>query len=200
MSIEKITALGSSSQDGDLNPFDISRLRLPQDFNAISNVKKLLTTVPVHKPDPQSFFQVHPEESWRLQTYVIEQREDRETYLVDPTLWSELSGEMKPKVLFTTINRQGVVCIWPILLPGPDGRLDTWNSSALIAAQEGMKSWIRLKSNRWLGAYEIFTAEASLPDPIWPETRFEALIEIAFKDRIITDLNHSVLRKLRGEI
>ena len=61
-----------------------------------------------------------------------------------------------------------------------------------------MKSWVRVKSNMGLGAYEIFEAEGSIPDPIWPELSFDAILRIAFKDRMIRSLDHPVVKRLRG--
>jgi hypothetical protein len=114
--------------------FDPSRLRLSQNFSESVGVKKALLTVPVRKPGRQDFVRTHPDDSFRLETAVIELKEDRETYLIDPELWHELPGEIVPKVLFTTINRQGVLSLWPIRLPREDGRHDEWNRSALEAA------------------------------------------------------------------
>ena len=61
-----------------------------------------------------------------------------------------------------------------------------------------MKSWVRVKSNMDLGAYEIFEAAGSIPDPIWPDLSFDAILRIAFKDRVIRDLDHPVVKRLRG--
>ena len=69
------------------DPFDPSRLRLSQDFVAAAGVKKLLTTIPVRKPSKEWFIQTHADQTYRLQTCVIELKEDSETYLVDPSLW-----------------------------------------------------------------------------------------------------------------
>jgi len=182
------------------DPFDLERLRISQDFESMAGVKKALLTVPVRKPDRQWFVRVHPDELWRLETAVIEIKEDRETYLVDPSMWSELAGEIVPKVLFTTINRQGVVFLWPVRLPGVDGRLDEWNRSALEAAQMATKAWVSVRANRSLGAYEVFMASGDFPDPLWPDIGFKRLLEIAFKDRFIQTPDHPVIRKLRGEI
>src|SRR5215470_9799322 len=76
-----------------LDPFDPASLRLSQDFSAQLGVKKVLTTVPVRKPDKAWFVRVHPSEDYRLQTAVVELKEERETYLVAPALWTELAGE-----------------------------------------------------------------------------------------------------------
>src|SRR5262245_5229475 len=73
------------------DPFNPARLRLSQDFSGAVPVQKLLTTVPVRRPDRQTFFRVHPAETHRLATVVIQSKEDNETYLVDRELWSQLT-------------------------------------------------------------------------------------------------------------
>src|SRR5262249_52749602 len=108
------------------DPFDPASLRLSQGFAASIGVKKALLAVPVRKPDKSWFVRVHPQEEYRLQTAVIELKEDRETFLVDRSLWQELATEatFSPRALFTAVNRQGVLFLWPIRLPGADGKID----------------------------------------------------------------------------
>ena len=183
------------------DPFDVEALRLSQDFEKDLGVNKALLTVPVRKPDKTWFVRVHPDEEYRLQTAVLELKEERETYLIAPNLWSELSTEatFTPKVLFTAVNRQGVLFLWSIRLPGSDGRRDDWNASALEGATMGMKGWVRVTANMSLGAYEVCEATGHIPEPTWPDESFQALIKIAFKDRLINELDHPVLKRLRGE-
>jgi hypothetical protein len=184
------------------NPFDPASLRLSQDFTADLGVKKALITVPVRKPDKAWFIRVHPGEDYRLQTYVIELKEERETYLVAKPLWRELASEstFSPRVIYTAINRQGVLFLYPIRLPGPDGKLDDWSRSALEAAQRAQTNWVRVAANMSLGAYDVFEATAEIPEPQWPEQSFEELLKVGFKDRLIESLEHPVIRKLRGEV
>jgi hypothetical protein len=179
------------------DPYDLEKLRLTQDFASMVGVKKRLVTVPVRKPHRQSFVRVHPDPAYRLQTAVLEMKEDRETYLVSPSLWSELPGEITPKELFTAIDRQGNVFLWPVRLPSIDGRIDEWSRSALEAAQIAMKNWVRVASNLGLGAYEVYESTADIPDPEWPEYCFRDLLEIAFKDRYIQTPDNPILRRLR---
>lgn len=182
------------------DPFaDLSKLRISQDFAAGIGVKKALITVPVRKPDRQWFVRVHPEEDFRLQTAVLELRDEREAYLVARELWADLSGEVVPKVLFTAINRQGVVFLWGIRLPGDDGRLDEWNRSALEAAEKAQSRWVRIASNQSLRAYEVWEASTDLPEPEWPDQPLQELLRIGFRDRFIDSLDHPVLKRLRGE-
>jgi len=183
----------------DVSMFDLTKLRLSQDFASMVGVKKALITVPVRKPNRQEFVQVRPGDDWRLETAVLELKEDRETYLVEPSLWSELPGEIVPKVLMTAVSRQGVVFLWPIRLPGEDGRQDEWNRSALEAAKIASDRWVRVAANMSLGAYEVFEATGDLPEPCWPEADFAKLLKVAFRDHFIQSIDHPVIRKLRGE-
>jgi hypothetical protein len=189
-------------QNSQLDPFDPASLRLSQDFSAQLGVKKVLTTVPVRKPDKAWFVRVHPFEDYRLETAVIELKEERETYLVAKPLWPELAGEstFSPRIIYTAVNRQGVVFLWPIRLPGPDGKLDDWNQSALEAAQRAQAHWVRVQANMALGAYEVYEATAPLPEPKFPEVPLMELLKIGFKGRFIDNLDHPVLKKLRGEV
>jgi len=180
------------------DPFDLNSLRLRQDFGAMVGVKKALTTIPVRRPDRQWFVRVHPDVEYRLETAVLELKEDGETYLVAPHLWSELPGEIAPKVLLTAITRQGNVFLWPIRMPDELGKLDEWNRSALEAANLAKKQWIRLAANRTLGAYEPFVATGDLPEPEWPDKPLQELVRIAFRDRLIDTLDHPVVQRLRG--
>ena len=188
--------------DAGPDPFDPASLRLSQDFSASIGVKKALLTVPVKKPTNSWWVRVHPEPAYRLQTGVIELKEDRELYLVLPALWPELAAErmFKPKLLVTAVNRQGVVFLWAANLPRSDGRADEWSRTALEALDLAGKQWVRLVANMSLGAYEVYTAAGELGDPVWPDLQFRDLLHIAFKDRYITDRSHPVLRRLRGEV
>jgi hypothetical protein len=189
-----------TSLNNDSEMFDLSKLALPQDFSEFAGVKKILTTVPVKKPNRQDFIRVHEGEDWCLQTAVLELKEERETYLVDAKLRHELPGEILPKVLFPTINRQGVLFLWPVKLPDESGRHDNWNRSALEAAMLAKSNWIRVAANMSLGAYEIFQATGDLPDPTWPEVTFQEIVEIAFRDKFIRSMDHPVVKRLRGSI
>ena len=185
-------AVSTTTDDG------IEKFRLTQDFNALSGVKKVHTTIPVRKPLKQEFIRVREGDRWRLETPVIELKEEREHYLVESHLWSEIPDEITPKVFFTSINRQGVCFLYPVKLPGEDGRIDTWNQSAMEAIQRAMKNWVRVSSNMSLGGYDVFEATGIQQEPQWPDLDLESLIQIAFKGRIINSMDHPVIQRLKG--
>ena len=181
------------------DPFDLGKLRVSQEFLETTGVKKLLTTVPVRRPGPQEFFRVRPSREYREVFAFLELKEDRETYLVNLNEVPELQPECYLATLFTVINRSGVLFMWPVRVPAADGRkaLD-WHTSAAEAAKMAMTRWVKMKSNKDLGAYEIFEAESPIPDPQWPDLTFEAVYRIAFKDGPITSRDHPAVRRLRG--
>jgi hypothetical protein len=185
------------------DPFNPERLRLSQDFGASLGVKKALLTIPVRKPSKELFVRCHASESYRVQTGVIELKEDdRDVYLCDPGLWPELATTESlfgPRLLITSISRQGNVFLWPLKLPGADGRTNSWNQSAIEAADLATKSWVRIAPNMGLGGYDCYQSTASLPEPVWPDLPFGELLRIAFKGKLIDSLDHPVLSRLRGE-
>jgi len=182
------------------NPFDnLSGLRLDQSYADTVGVKKLLTTVPVRKPNRQDFVRVHDDPRYRLTpAAIIEVKEDREVYLVTPEMAQALPGEFSMVTLYTTINRQGTLHIWPVKLPTPDGRQNEWHRSAAEAAERAMKKWVRVTSSMSLGAYEIFEASGDLPEPGWPDIPFEEILKIAFRERLVDRADHPLVQRLRG--
>jgi hypothetical protein len=181
------------------NPFNPSALRLSQSFADTVGVKKLVTTVPVRKPNRQDFVRVHPDPAYRLTpTAIIELREDRETYLLSPAIAQQLPGEFNVVTLYTAINRQGVTQLWPVKLPGEDGRQLEWHRSAAEAAELAMEKWVRVTANMSKGGYDLFEASGDLSEPVWPDISFEEILRIAFRDRYVDRVDHPLLQKLRG--
>ena len=73
---------GNSRDSEAPDPFDPARLRLSQDTASEIGVKKQLVAVPVKKPSKERWVRVHPSEEYRIQTAVLELKDEREVYLV----------------------------------------------------------------------------------------------------------------------
>lgn len=181
------------------NPFDPARLRLNQNFAAQVGVNKVLTIVPCRKPNRQEFVRVRPGEDWRLQTAVFEDKVSRETYLVEQALWPELMQEIYAVCLFYAITRQGDVFLWPVKLPGSDGKTNSWNQSALAAAHFAETHWVRVASNMAANMYDMFAAKSELANAEWPNLPFGEILRLTFKDRHIDSMSHPTVKALRGE-
>jgi hypothetical protein len=185
------------------DPFDPAALRLTPELAATAGVKKVLLTIPVRKPNNSAFVRAHSDPDYRLTAGTIELKEDRgEIYLVTPPLWPELAAEptFRPRMLVTSITRQGGLFLWPLNLPRPDGRVDEWTRTGLEALKYATESWVRVYANMAVGGYEVAQATASFPEPEWPDLTLRQILRIAFKERLIESADHPVLRRLRGEV
>jgi hypothetical protein len=98
------------------------------------------------------------------------------------------------------LTRQGVNALWKIRLPRPGDKTSRWTESALLALKLAETEWVRLKADQALGGYTAETATGIKETPRWPDYDFAKLLEIAFRDRLITSLDHPVLKRLRGEV
>jgi hypothetical protein len=182
------------------NPFAPENLRIDLNFAEGIGVKKAIITIPVRKPNGQDFIRVHPQPEFRLPVAIIELRDDRETFLVPPAIARDIPGEYVLVTMYASINRQGVVFLWPVRLPGADGRQLEWHRTAAVAAEMAMQRWVRVKANMSLGAYEVYEASANIPEPAWPgDLTFDQMLKIAFKGRLVDSFDHPVLKRLRGE-
>jgi hypothetical protein len=183
------------------DPFNPAALRLDPSYAETVGVRRLLTTVPVRKPNRQEFFRVHSDPLYRLTpAAIIELKEDRETYLMTPAMAQQFPDEFAPATLFTAINRQGVLFLWPVKLPGPDGKQNVWHRSAAEAAELAMSKWFRLMANMSLGAYELFEATGDWSDPVWPGLLLPEILKIAFRDHYIDSPDHPLIKRLLGEV
>ncbi|MBL4846800.1 MAG: hypothetical protein JKY65_14870 [Planctomycetes bacterium] len=180
--------------------FDLSRFRISQDYASVA--KKVLTSVPVRKPPKQMFVYVLPGEEWRADVNIIEVKEDGEYYLVDPDIAPYVASELTPFTLVTYLLRGNSPALWPIRLPGEDGKDNDWWATARDIATRHAGSWVRVQSNMSLGGYELFEAAGDLGEPELPSVSFPELLRLAFaqKKRIVDSLDHVVVRRLQGEV
>jgi len=116
------------------DPFDPANLRLDPEYLKSGGVKKLLTTVPVRKPNKQDFIRVHPDPDYRLcGVAIIELREDREIYLVLPSYAQQLDPQ-----LFNHAN---------LYVPG-----DKSSKSGFLMAGEAARAG---RPNIWLAHFRV---------------------------------------------
>lgn len=105
--------------------FDMAQYRVSQNFLETTNVKKLLTTVPVRKPGAQDFIRVHSDVNYRDLVAILELKDDRESYLVNLAAVPELQNECYIATLFTAITRTACCSCGRCECPPPMGRSTT---------------------------------------------------------------------------
>jgi hypothetical protein len=128
----------------------------------------------------------------------LEVKDVGETYLVTRDVGDVVPGMARAVTLHAAIDRKNNPFIIPVPLPGSDGRRNPWHQSRAKAVERAETKWVRVVANMALGAYDLYVAEASLPEPEWPAATFEELMEIAFRDRVIRSAEHPVIMQLQG--
>ena len=196
---------GKASDDHDAdgvvpNPFDPARLRIGQRFEEGADVRQVLVSVQVRKPQRQEFIRVNPDPEMSIAVALLELKSERQTFIVDPALAPTLPGEAVSKMLYTAVTTTGNVFLWPVKLPDEQDSLDEWNAVSHQAAELAKKKWVRISANMPARCYDVLEATATFREPVWPEVPLSKLLEIAFKNRFIGDHDHTVLSRLRGEI
>jgi hypothetical protein len=125
--------------------------------------------------------------------------EKKENYVVAPNLLPQLCGDGVKKLIVLCITKQGVRFFWPLKFEAPRG-LDEWSKSALVAMDTAETKWTKMKSNLDTRCYEAFTAKGKLGEPAWPEIDISELLSIAIRDRVISTMDHPVIKRLNGEL
>ena len=179
------------------NPF--SKFRMASDSLTNIETEKLITHVPVGKPNKQKFVRVHPDQAFWFECAILKLEDEQRPFLVTPEIASLIVQDIKLVVLRLTIDRQGNLSLWPIPPVPKEGEENTWNHSQRLAASLAEQTWIRLTSNRATGSYEPLKAKGEIPEPVWPDKTLEEILEIAFGDaHIIEERNHPALQRLWG--
>lgn len=183
-----------------VDPFDPAALRInPNTAAGAVGVRRKIVTLKCDKPHKMEFCRVHPDEAFRIDTAVIEDKTNRESYLVAPALWPELPDFITLVRLCVAVNRHGTTFLWPAKLPDPNGRPMDWHTSMLEAQELATKSWVRVQADMSASSYAVFEATGNLPEPEWPDLTMGELLKLAFKTRFIDSIHHPFLQELFGE-
>ena len=146
----------------------------------------------------QEWFRTHP--SLQFPAAVLEVKASGNIFLVHPSLRERLSTDIYDACIFPCINRSNEIFLWTVRLPKGDSRANHFAESALEAISLARETWIRRQWSAESRTHLVYKSKVLLPDPKWPEDcSIEDLINRGFKRRFISDYEHEVLRKLRGE-
>jgi hypothetical protein len=165
------------------DPFNAKALRLPPAFEHNAGVRKVLSTIPVRKPHGQEWIRVHPGADYSDNFGVIILKDDNEYYLLHPNLVAAYENEMTRVRIFTAMSMNKNLFMWAAKLPGSGHKnSDSWNNSAIEAAEAAMKRKVRVQSNKAINAYEYYFSDNPTPenDPVWPDMTYDEMIRIAF--------------------
>jgi hypothetical protein len=188
---------------GEVEPQDddavLDALLLPQNYDSLLVVQKAFTKIPIRKPSPEWFVRTHPSKDYRLVMPVLEFKESsNEIWVLAPSLAGLANTEklITIREMVTSITRQGTLFLWPLKRPGLDGKSNDWNDSAYEIAQKAQEMWVRIQSDQERGAYTFIEAPLGIPGPVWPKMTFREILTMATRGKIISNLDHPILKDL----
>lgn len=191
----------AETQNDDADPFSPQNLAIAQSFATMTETKRLLTTVRVGKPNKEAWVRTSTDPDHWIVGSVLELKDQGdETYWLTPAVRDALIGEpcLKAVRLILAVDRPGNPFFWKIALPDPSGRSQPWVDSMVEAATVAKSKWVRVAWSMATRGYEVTTAEIKA-EPKWPTESIRELLNIAFRGRIVSDVDHPVLRALRGQ-
>jgi len=172
------------------NP-DLRALRIePLNLNA----EAVEIPVRLEKPEREEF--VHAGTDWTFPcvTLLAGSGMDRTRYLLYPEVAEALKDESK-KVTYVPYQREdGSVHFWP--LRHPSKSKDSWADSAIRAHERAKNRWIRVISVE--NAYCCVDREVPKPPPSWDGFDLDEIFAKAVSGLTIQDMDHPVVKKLRG--
>lgn len=181
---------------------DLDALKLSLEDTGLAGASEVLQLVPVRKPQKHEYFRIRAGDEYCFTTVLYEDKATREHYFVAPAMIPLLRAVADVSVvsLVQFMTKQNVFGIFPLKVATDSTARSAWYDTAMAAAELAKKHWVRLKADMALGGYRIYQAEGDLGEPEWPDTPFNELLDLAFKDRVISSEDHPVFNKLRGRI
>jgi hypothetical protein len=159
---------------------------------------KRLGSIEVRKPKKSEWFRAHPK--MIAEIFVIKRESTGDFYAVDPGLAGELADEIREAYLVACVSDEGALFLWPILKTKSDGSGIQLFESDLEDLSLSRAKWIRRQWSFGSKSYKVDEADTDKV-PEWPETEDIAeWVSRAFRGRLIDDLNHQLVRRLRGEL
>jgi hypothetical protein len=186
--------------------FELDDLVCRQDYDNLAPVDRPIRTVPIRPINTRGkFIRVHPEPAYSIAVPLVESQDetDNELYLIHGSLQLDLENEpeIRNHRLYVCLSlRSRNPFLIAVKMAGPDGKLSTWSRSAFAALDKAKTTWSRIFTVRETSSYRDEPSKSkNLPEPVWPSISMRDLVNLAFKDRIITSWNHPILKQYRGE-
>jgi hypothetical protein len=186
----------SSSKIKTLSPALVKAMNAKKGFSAPVG-KRVQATYPLQKPPKNKFVRVHLSPEYRMNgVLTLTDVDTGEIYYVSPDLDLPPFIESQTRVtdLYAAQMSDGSIFIWPL------HRSETsWYRAAKAAIRIAVSKWVAVVARRAANTYDLVEPEDSIPEPEWSSLpSFEAMLESAFEDHMVTSLDHPFLRKLRG--
>ena len=190
------------TSENEKTPFEPSRFAMPSTGAEEFGTRKIRSVIPVSKPGKMEWVQLLDHPDFLLPgAAFLDLQDGGRLYLVVPEIAAQLTDDVKLVKLAPGLTRQDKLFLWPCPLIPSGETPNPWHTSHNDAFNAAKNGWIRMKSNRACGFYDIIEPEKIMPEPDWPDMSFADMLQIAFNDDHIVDRDdHPALRRLKGGV
>ena len=188
------------AKDDKRPPFDPSRFAMPSTGAEEFGIRKIRSVIPVNKPGKMEWVRLLDHPDFLIPgAALLDLQDGGRVYLVVPEIAAHLDDDVRLYKLAPGITRQDKLFLWPCPIIRPGETPNQWHVTHIAAFDASKSGWIRMKSNRACGFYDIIEPEKIMPEPDWPDMSFADMLQIAFNDDHIVDRDdHPALRRLKG--
>lgn len=176
----------------------LDQLRLPDVYTQTGGGVKLPAKTTFGKLNKHRFSRTHPDGAYKFPVLLVEDKDNRETYLALLSMAPYLGNNVKPCTLRLSVDNTGTPRLVAEPMIDPGGRPNLWNATYLEAIQRAETDWVRIESDMNTSQYRIILASENLGEPEWPNRSMGEMVEEAFAGKIIADRDHPFIRQLEG--
>jgi hypothetical protein len=190
----------SGGQADSNNPFaNLDALRNPQDYEEFM-AGEAVTAFPVRTLKEDMFLRINPDPQYTLMNqYTVLTRNG--TYFVFPQFRAALGALPKRCNLHIAVDGHGEYFLLLIkqATPGSGQEDNVWYSTARTVAASAAKGWVKVTQKRGKenGGWGHVPVRHRMLEPDWPAKTFDVLLNTAFPERVITSLNHELIRQFK---
>jgi hypothetical protein len=194
------TARIETGNEPELDPLDPRNYRKPQDRRLNPNLdlgSHLPQTLEARRPKKNWFFRIHPDPDYRiiLPLYTDDSKQRQSNiYLFSPGLKvpTDIVDLVRDSLVAAAITDEGTSFLY--VLPVTNSG---WYESGVEIITTATEQWVRQTPGS--DGYIVTKPIAALPEPVFPDVPFRTYLERAFSKRVITSLDHPIIKKLRGD-
>jgi DNA N-6-adenine-methyltransferase (Dam) len=182
------------------NPASAASLTIDQThMEEFANAEEKSPDIRFGKPPKGNYFTVPAETTkpWKDRAfYYLLEMEGRDPLIVAPHIAKQKISEgedvIRPILIVRYVTMAGEEGLWPLKLDKPDTKSNRFNKSALMVLEEAEKGWVRLISAK--GHYRFTISKKTLKQmpPKFSNRSYQELIDLEFKDRSVTSLDHEI--------
>jgi hypothetical protein len=90
------------------------------------------------------------------------------------------------------------VFLCPVPQPDEQGKWNDWHRSLAQVLEIAKTDWIRAIPDKGISGYSPMVAGGKIPEPTIKKLPISELLQLAFKERLIEDLEHPLIKRLQG--